>query len=562
MDTERDCDEHAHPNELSRLIVRHDQQQLENEEDSPARSFRFVAFSLRAGLPLLFAVIVSIFGLLAALVSSSQRLASIDPTLDRATLKDADPLFRWLDKAKSGLVNETSGVLEKVNPMDWVNGSSSWAEGEAKNISADALGVWHALQQSTEKEGKWWNQTVQSEEDWRHLILDNLRQFSSKIRSWWHTTTSEVSSKEHFIATKFGSWWTNASHTEKVWWKDTVAASKHIEDSVNSTTSAWWNMVRSTVQEDANDTSVAMKAAWNHSVTDEKLWWAASEEWFRKHRAGESEGLTDLMYLNCTQAYSMLMTDYGLFDFSEDFFRYQSGLDVQSTQAYCGFATAAAVLNSFRPADNAEIAIDKDFSPYLYVTQHSLLHDKCTNDHVVHVNHSYNGVLHAPGGTTLSQVKQLLLCNVAASWSVEMNYVDVKSSDYITTTRAALMAALRDPSSRVLVNYDRGMIGQDQGVHFSPLGSYSPKHDAFLVMDVAKYRYSPVWVPTAALAEAMGTLDSCGDWNFPDAQSRAPVDVVSVLAESKAVAEEKYTTALKQLDCSPSPRGFIVVKSI
>ena len=42
-----------------------------------------------------------------------------------------------------------------------------------------------------------------------------------------------------------------------------------------------------------------------------------------------------------------------------------------------------------------------------------------------------------------------------------------------------------DPMSRVLINFDRRALGQPGGGHFSPIGSYAEREDAFLVMDAS-----------------------------------------------------------------------------
>src|SRR5262249_54879780 len=43
--------------------------------------------------------------------------------------------------------------------------------------------------------------------------------------------------------------------------------------------------------------------------------------------------------------------------------------------------------------------------------------------------------------------------------------------------------------------------------HFSPLAAYNAQADRFLVMDVARYKYPPVWAKADALFNAMNTSD-------------------------------------------------------
>ena len=55
------------------------------------------------------------------------------------------------------------------------------------------------------------------------------------------------------------------------------------------------------------------------------------------------------------------------------------------------------------------------------------------------------------------------------------------------------------------------MIGQQIGGHISPLGAYDAKADQFLILDVARYKYPPVWVETTVLFDAMNTPDAAND---------------------------------------------------
>ena len=59
----------------------------------------------------------------------------------------------------------------------------------------------------------------------------------------------------------------------------------------------------------------------------------------------------------------------------------------------------------------------------------------------------------------------------------------------------------------VIVNYLRSAIGQEKYGHISPLAAYDEDSDRFLILDVSRYKYPPVWVETAALFAAMNTPD-------------------------------------------------------
>jgi hypothetical protein len=43
--------------------------------------------------------------------------------------------------------------------------------------------------------------------------------------------------------------------------------------------------------------------------------------------------------------------------------------------------------------------------------------------------------------------------------------------------------------------------------HFSPIGGYHAGQDMALILDVARFKYPPHWVPLPLLWEAMNTID-------------------------------------------------------
>jgi len=231
-------------------------------------------------------------------------------------------------------------------------------------------------------------------------------------------------------------------------------------------------------------TCKATGRAWDVSVTRNNWWWNDTERWFHDHRGiGYSYVDQPLVYRSIFDALNG--NRYGWYDYSADFFQYEASLDAQINQFYCAVASSCALLNSFRPL--IELPIDPICDPYPYATQIALLRNqKCVNKHVIHYNNTFNGIMQFPGGLSLAQVKELLRCHLPDinSWDVSMHHVD-PSIDTVETVRRALELALRDPSARVLINYDRKGLGQEGAGHFSPLGSYSPRQDAFLVMDVA-----------------------------------------------------------------------------
>ncbi len=61
--------------------------------------------------------------------------------------------------------------------------------------------------------------------------------------------------------------------------------------------------------------------------------------------------------------------------------------------------------------------------------------------------------------------------------------------------------------SVVLVSYSRGTLNQTGTGHFSPVGGYCEAQDLVLILDVARFKYPPHWIPLALLFQAMQTID-------------------------------------------------------
>ncbi len=275
-----------------------------------------------------------------------------------------------------------------------------------------------------------------------------------------------------------------------------------------------------------------------------------------------------LIYLNRLDAYALLMDASPgmstISQYSSDFFLISSGLDAQMNQAYCGTATAVAVLNSLRflkvaNGNGVDIPVDPIYDPYPYATQEDIFGD-CTKAHVI--SHTgggpgVDGILTPPFGLSMAQVVELLRCHLSvisggSGWKITEQYVD-STHMTIGKMRFDLKNALMDNNSRVLVNYDRSAVGQYGGGHWSPVGSYSEKEDAFLVLDVAKYKYPPVWIPSERLFDGMATTDDCGMWNYPDGQDALSQE------ERNAHTPKNYASTLEKLGCQPELRGYIIV---
>ncbi len=106
-------------------------------------------------------------------------------------------------------------------------------------------------------------------------------------------------------------------------------------------------------------------------------------------------------------------------------------------------------------------------------------------------------------GVDLDTLACLARCNGADARAVRPD--DGEAGDEVV--RAAIAAAGRSEGDVIIAAYDRAALGQTGSGHFSPVGGYHAGRDLVLVLDVARFKYPPHWVPLPRLAAAMRTID-------------------------------------------------------
>ena len=79
------------------------------------------------------------------------------------------------------------------------------------------------------------------------------------------------------------------------------------------------------------------------------------------------------------------------------------------------------------------------------------------------------------------------------------------------TLRTLLQKALGNDGQFVLANYLRATLGQAGGGHWSVLAAYDAQSDSVLILDVAKYKYTPVWAGIGTLQKAIATMDTASN---------------------------------------------------
>ena len=195
----------------------------------------------------------------------------------------------------------------------------------------------------------------------------------------------------------------------------------------------------------------------------------------------------NLIAFNSAEGEQLLLKSKAL----QDYWHLSMQFVTQSNQAYCGVASIVMVLNALSiPAPVAQ-----DFSTYRVFTQENFFNNEPTKKVI-------RPEVVSRQGMTLDQLGQLL-----GSYPVKVKvYHSAESS--LKDFRSSVVANLKQPGNFVVVNYLRKSIGQEKGGHISPIAAYNEQTDRFLILDVSRYKYPPIWVKATDLWQAMATIDS------------------------------------------------------
>ena len=260
----------------------------------------------------------------------------------------------------------------------------------------------------------------------------------------------------------------------------------------------------------------------------------------RSSRSSEQQP-DEMIYFNHSSAFAILRDDGT--STARDFYLYQQGWEHQISQTYCAVASSVAVMNSLR--GHISLPRDESFLPCSWATQTDLMLNKCVQNSIAK---PLNGRQYPSlfVGMGLDMAQQLLECQLKhQGYSVEAIHVDINSTT-VDDIRDILLDALHDKHARVMINYDRPAMDQSGYGHFSPIGAYNHKKDLFLIMDVAKYKYPPVWSSPARILAGVGSVDNCAVVEYPD----YPLEINDMPPQELA----------RVLKCQPARRGLIIVR--
>jgi len=168
----------------------------------------------------------------------------------------------------------------------------------------------------------------------------------------------------------------------------------------------------------------------------------------------------------------------------EGYFPLAEQFHTQAEPAFCGLGTLVVVLNA--------LAIDPGRQwrgPWRWFGEEML--DCCRPLEVVRRE-----------GLTVGQLVCLARCNGAR---VDAVHADV--GELAALREQVEAAASRADEPHLVAAYSRGVLGQTGGGHFSPIGGYHRGRDLVLLLDVARFKYPPHWVPLPLLWAAMLPAD-------------------------------------------------------
>jgi hypothetical protein len=104
-------------------------------------------------------------------------------------------------------------------------------------------------------------------------------------------------------------------------------------------------------------------------------------------------------------------------------------------------------------------------------------------------------------GATLGQIAQALRLYTPKITAYHTGNVS------LTDFKKAATHAVNAHQTFIIVNFCRKDLGEQGCGHFSPLAAYNKPTDRFLLLDVARYKYPPVWIKSADLYHAMQGID-------------------------------------------------------
>jgi glutathione gamma-glutamylcysteinyltransferase len=168
----------------------------------------------------------------------------------------------------------------------------------------------------------------------------------------------------------------------------------------------------------------------------------------------------------------------------EGFFPLIEQFHTQADPAFCGLASLVVALNA--------LGIDPGRlwrGPWRWFSEELL--DCCAPLERVRLE-----------GISMNELACLARCNGA---DAEARHAE--AHDLARLRESVERACSSGSGDVVIASYSRATLGQTGSGHFSPIGGYHRGRDLALLLDVARFKYPPHWVPLEGLLKAMLELD-------------------------------------------------------
>jgi glutathione gamma-glutamylcysteinyltransferase len=159
----------------------------------------------------------------------------------------------------------------------------------------------------------------------------------------------------------------------------------------------------------------------------------------------------------------------------------------QSDPAYCGVTTLLICLNSMSVDPNVRWRGGWRY----YGEEDTILQRCCIPKERIQ-----------RAGITITEFARLAKCQglqVTTKQPIDRNTVNEFRQD--------VKEILSKEDGLIVASFSRSALGQTGEGHFSPIAAYHEETDSVLVLDVARFKYSPYWVSISELHDAMKPWD-------------------------------------------------------
>lgn len=164
--------------------------------------------------------------------------------------------------------------------------------------------------------------------------------------------------------------------------------------------------------------------------------------------------------------------------------------EAQSRPTYCSVATTVIAFNAL----SIEAPESKFLGKYRLFTQEEFFSDN---------------VLAAIDRNEVQKRGMSLddLTTVLGTFPVKVSKYEAQELSQEEVLRS-IVSALENPNQVVLALYQRREVNQEGGGHWSPIAAYDSESDSFLILDVARFKYPPVWMNASKFINSMQTVNN------------------------------------------------------